>query len=140
MIVVDTNVISELMRPRPQARVITWMDDQPTGTLFTTSITEAEILTGIEALPAGARRRGLAAAAEWTFGVMFAGRILPFDSGAAQAYAVIASSRRAQGRPIGQFDCQIAAIARSRGAQVATRDEEGFHGCGIDVVNPWEGG
>ena len=84
------------------------------------------------------RREALAeTAAERAFGVLFAGRILPFDSAAAQAYAVIAAARRAAGHPINHADCQIAAIARSAGASVATRDSDGFQGCGIDVVNPW---
>ena len=138
MFVLHTNVVSELMKghPNPEA----WLDNQLTDTLFLTAVTEAEIGTGIAILPEGERQRGLLAAAERTFGVFFAKRILPFDSEAAQAYAVIAARRRAAGRPISQADCQIAAIARSRGAAVATRDTNGFEGCGLDVVNPWSNG
>ena len=137
MFILDTNVVSELMRDAPRARVLAWVDRQPLNSLFVTAVTEAEVRTGIALLPPGERRRGLAAAAERTLGVMFAGRILPFDSEAAREYALIASSRRAAGRPISQGDCQIAAIARSAQTPVATRDASGFEGCGIDVVNPW---
>ena len=137
MIVLDTNVVSELMRTTPQAEVLAWLDDQPTSTLFVTTITEAEILTGIAILPDGRRRRGLTAAVERAFGILFAGRILSFDSAAAHAYASIAAARRAVGNPISQADCEIAAIARSQGASVATRDVKGFRDCGIEVVSPW---
>ncbi len=138
MIVLDTNVVSELMRTTPQAEVLAWLDDQPTSTLFVTTITEAEILTGIAILPDGRRRRALTAAAERAFSVLFDERILSFDSEAARAYATIAASRRALGHPISQADCEIAAIARSQGASVATRDAKGFRDCGIEVVNPWQ--
>ena len=107
------------------------------NTLFMTAVTEAEARSGIALLPVGRRRRGLAAAAERAFGVLFAERILPFDSAAARAYAVIAAGRRAAGRPISQADCQIAAIGRSRGARVAPRDVDDFAGCGIEVMTPW---
>ncbi len=139
MFILDTNVVSELMRDNPWPEVLAWVDQQPLNSLFVTAVTEAEIRTGIALLPSGERRRGLAAAAERTLGVMFAQRILPFGGDAAREYAVIASSRRAAGRPISQSDCQIAAIARSAGAPVATRDTAGFAECGIDVVNPWPG-
>ena len=91
MIVLDTNVVSELMRATPEPEVLAWLDDQPTSTLFVTTITEAEILTGIAILPDGRRRRGLTGAAERAFGVFFAERILSFDSAAAHAYASIAA-------------------------------------------------
>ena len=138
MIVLDTNVVSELMRASPHPEVLAWLDVQPTSTLFVTTITEAEIHTGVALLPEGRRKLGLQAAAERVFGVMFDGRILPFDSAAAHTYASIASDRRASGNPISQADCQIAAIVRSLGASVATRDAKGFGGCGIEVVNPWQ--
>ena len=137
MIVLDTNVVSELMRTTPQPEVLAWLDDQPTSTLFVTTITEAEILTGIAILPDGRRRRGLTAAVERAFGILFAGRMLSFDSAAAHAYASIAAARRAVGNPISQADCEIAAIARSQGASVATRDVKGFRDCGIEVASPW---
>ena len=138
MFVLDTNVVSELMRARPDARVLRWMDSQLTDTLFMTSVTEAEIRTGIAILPEGERRRGLAASAERLFDVLFTARILPFDSDAAQAYAMLAAERRVAGRPISQFDCQVAAIARSRGASVATRNVDDFEGCGLSIINPWD--
>ena len=128
------------MRERPSPEVLGWMDNQLTGNLFVTSVTEAEIRTGIAILPEGERQRGLAAAAERLFGVLFAERILPFDSDAAQAYAMLAAERRADGRPISQADCQIAAIAQSRGAPVVTRDVDDFEGCGLDVIDPWVNG
>ena len=137
MFVLDTNVVSELMRERPNPEVLGWMDNQLTGNLFVTSVTEAEIRTGIAILPEGERQRGLAAAAERLFGVFFAERILPFDSDAAQAYAMLAAERRTTGRPISQFDCQIASTAHSQGAPVVTRDVDDFEGCGLDVINPW---
>ena len=137
MIVLDTNVVSELMRDRPQPEVLAWLDRQPVSTLFVTAITEAELRYGVAILPAGHRRERLAAEIESTLREDFAGRILPFDSAAARAYATIMADRRATGRPIGQSDCQIAAIARSRGVPVATRDVADFAGCGITVVNPW---
>ena len=137
MIVLDTNVVSELMRSTPRSEVLSWLDDHLTSSLFVTAVTEAEILTGIALVPSGARQRDLENAAARALNVLFAGRILPFDSEAAHAYAMIATDRRAAGHPINQADCQIAAIARSRGASVATRDVDGFDGCGIDVINPW---
>lgn len=140
MFVLDTNVVSELMKGHPNPEVLEWLDNQLTGTLYLTAVTEAEIRTGIAILPVGERQRGLLAAAERTFGVFFAARILPFDSKAALAYATIAARRRAAGHPISQADCQIAAIARSRGAAVATRDTNGFERCGLVVVNPWSNG
>ena len=102
-----------------------------------TSVTEAEIRTGIAILPEGERQRGLAASAERLFSVLFSERILPFDSDAARVYAMLAAERRVAGRPISQSDCQIAAIARCRGASVATRDVDDFEGSGIEVINPW---
>ena len=137
MLVLDTNVVSELMRGSPHSEVLAWLDDQLTSTLFVTAITEAEIRTGLAILPGGERQRGLANAAERAFGVLFSERILPFDSAAAHAYALIAAARRVSGRPISHADCQIAAIARSRGASVATRDVNAFKGCGVEVINPW---
>ncbi len=137
MLVLDTNVVSELMRERPNPDVLRWVDNQLTDNLFVTSVTEAEIRTGIAILPEGERQRGLAASAERLFSVLFSERILPFDSDAARAYAMLAADRRVAGRPISQSDCQIAAIARCRGASVATRDVDDFEGSGIEVINPW---
>jgi len=137
MLVLDTNVVSELMRERPNSEVLHWVDDQSSGDLFVTSVTEAEVRTGIAILPEGERKRGLAAAAERLFSVLFSERILPFDSDAARTYAILAAERRAAGRPINQPDCQIAAIARCRGASVVTRNVNDFEGSGFEVINPW---
>ena len=98
MVVVDTDIVSELMRSEPNPSVLTWLDRRPTRELFVTAVTEAEILAGIAFLPMGARRRGLAEAAGHAFGGLFAGRVLPFDSAAARVYAEIAAMRRAAGR------------------------------------------
>ena len=137
MIVLDTNIVSELIRPRPNPSVVDWVARQPGTSLFISAVTEAELRYGVEILPAGHRRERLAAEIESTLREDFSRRILPFDSAAARAYATIMADRRAAGRPISQADCQIAAIARSRGAPVATRNVADFAGCGIKVVNPW---
>jgi len=137
MIVLDTNVLSELMRPQPSVRVMAWVAQQPTSELFTTSITEAEIFYGIESLAAGKRRKALLEAAEATFAEDFAGRILAFDSDAARAFARLAANSRALGRPRSQADMQIAAIAKARGARLATHNAADFVDCNIDLVDPW---
>ncbi len=137
MIILDTNVISELMRDSPAHNVLTWLDAQLNSTLFVTAVTEAEIRTGIAIMPAGERRNRLVAAAGLAFDGLFANRIWPFDSNAARGYAAIVAGRRNAGRPISQFDCQIASIARSRGAAVATRNVTDFDDAGIEVINPW---
>jgi len=139
MVVLDTNVVSELMKGEPSASVITWVRQQPVAELFTTSITEAEIFYGIELLPAGKRREALVEAAEGAFAEDFAGRILVFDSAAARAFARLAANFRRTGHPRTQADTQIAAIALTRGAKVATRNVAHFRDCGIDLVNPWTG-
>ncbi len=140
MIVLDTNVLSELMRPAPSDVVLRWVADQPAASLFTTTVTQAEILFGLEILPQGRRRASLLAAAEQMFDTDFSGRVLPFDAAAAQEFALLAADRHRQGRPAGAFDVQVAAIARSRGAAVATRNVSDFEGFGAPVLNPWSGG
>jgi toxin FitB len=137
MIVLDTNVLSELMRPVPSPEVVRWAANQHTSELFTTSITEAEIFYGIELLAKGKRRAGLQAAAEAMFAGDFAGRVLTFDSNAARAFALIAVRRRALGKPISHPDAQIAAMAQLYGAALATRDVADFEGCDIRLINPW---
>ena len=137
MIVLDTPIVSELMRDRPRADVLGWLDEQPTRALFVTAVTEAEVLTGIAILPEGRRKRILADAAARAFGGLLSGRILPFDSAAAQTYSVIAAARRAAGRQISQSDGQIAAIARSRIMAIATRNVRDFEDMGIDLIDPW---
>lgn len=140
MIILDTNVVSELMRPSPSVEVIDWVAGQPAPSLYLSTINEAELLYGVEVLPPGRRRERLLQEVEGMLREDFEGRILPFDSTAARAYAVIASARRAAGRPINHADCQIAVIARSREASVATRNVDDFAGTGVEVVNPWEAG
>ncbi len=127
------------MRDDAHPLVIEWVGAQPVDDLFVTAITEAEIRVGIELLPAGRRRRSLSASADGAFGGFFLGRVLPFDGKTALEYASVEAERRAAGRPIGIFDGLIAAIARARGAAIATRDVSGFEGLGIEIVNPWEG-
>ena len=136
LLVLDTNVISEMMRQRPDPHVLDWLDAQPASSLFTTSITEAEIRAGVAMLPAGRRRTGLAAAADQLF-ELFGDRVLPFDSAAARAYAILVARRRAAGRPVAQADGQIAAITKSRNATVVTRNVEHFEDSAIDVIDPW---
>ena len=138
MIVLDTNIVSELMKPAPADTVVRWVAAQPAVSLYTTSITQAEILGGILLPPAGKRRAALEAAAEAMFAQDFDGRVLPFGSEAARACAQIAAQRRRAGRPISQFDAQIAAIARSARGAVATRNVHNFEDCGVDVMNPWD--
>jgi hypothetical protein len=137
MIVLDTNIISELMKARPDPEVETWLATQPAAGLFITTITEAELRYGVALLPASKRRDRLAVTVETMLIEEFADHILPFDSSAAIAYALVATERRQSGHPISQFDAQIAAIARSHGAALATRNDKDFEGCGIDVINPW---
>jgi predicted nucleic acid-binding protein len=138
VIVLDTNVLSEMMRPDPASAVASWISARAASSLFTTTITQAEILYGLELLPSTKRRSRLEAAVSDMFATDFTGRVLPFDQAAAQAYAEIAAARRRAGRPIAQLDAQIAAIARSRDAGVATRNVADFEGCGIGVIDPWQ--
>jgi len=137
LFILDTNIVSEVMRDVPSPEVMAWLDERPKHDLYITAVTQAEILSGISFLPGGRRRSELAEAAEHAFSNLFSGRVLTFDSAAAQAYAEIASARRSAGRPISQFDGQIAAIARSRSMTVATRNMADYEGCGITVINPW---
>ena len=137
MIILDTNVVSEMMRPSKDSPVEPWIGLQPTASLFTTALTRAEILYGIEVLPPGKRRTGLATAVKAVFEKDFEGRVLPFDQEAADAYATLVAERRRAGRPISPFDAQIAAIARSRGAALATRNTRDFEGCGVTLLDPW---
>ena len=125
------------MRDSPQQTVRAWFSAQSASSLFVTTVTEAEILTGIALLPYGRRRSGLSAAAAHVFTTLFAGRILVFDSDAANIYAEIFAQRHTAGRPISQADCQIAAIAHSREAAIATRNITDFEGVGVELIDPW---
>jgi len=137
VIVLDTNVLSEVLKPLPSEKVLRWLAAQDAAAVFTTAITQAEILYGIEALQPGRRRTRLSEAVDRMFAEEFQGRILPFDDDAARAFAKIVAARDAAGLPISQFDATIAAITRSRGAAVATRNAADFERCGIQIVNPW---
>ena len=137
MHVIDTNVASELMRPSPAPAVAAWIAGRDAEALYLTAVSEAELLYGVAIMPAGRRRNELEAAMARWLDVGFAGRILPFDSAAARAYAEIAAGRRSAGRPIAPADCQIAAIARSRGMAVATRNVRDVGDINVEVVDPW---
>jgi len=137
MIVLDTNVLSELMRPAPADNVLRWIASRPATSLSTTTITQAEILHGVLLLPKGKRRDAFDQAVQVMFEKHFAGRVMPFDSDAAHAYGRIAAARRRSGRPISQPDAQIAAIARARGCDLATRNVTDFEGCGVEILDPW---
>lgn len=133
----DTNVLSELLRAAPQPAVLAWFAEQPAETLFVSAVTQAEMMLGARLLPTGKRRAALESAIRAMFDEDFFGRTLPFDSAVVPAYVDIVSTRRTAGRPISQFDAQIAAIARHHGAKLATRNLNDFEGCGVVVVNPW---
>lgn len=137
MFVLDTNVVSELIRPAPNPSVVAWVAGWPGGSLFLTAIGEAELRFGVAIMPAGVRRDALAAEIDGMLREDFARRVLPFDSMAARAYATIAAARRRAGRPVSEADCRIAAIAASRGGQVVTRNVRDFEGMDVPVVNPW---
>jgi len=137
MIIIDTNVISELIRPTPEPAVEAWLGEQDGLSIYLTAISEAELCYGVAIMTSGKRRDGLGIAIDRILRDDMAGRILPFDSAAARAYADIAATRRSAGKPISQADCQIAAIARAHKAPVATRNTPDFEGCGIDLINPW---
>lgn len=137
MIILDTNVLSEALKPQPSGIALSWLAAQEPSAVFITTITQAEVLYGVEVLPSRKRRAQLLAAVEKIFAEEFAGRILPFDEDAAHAFSKIVAARDAAGRPISQFDAMIASIARSQNAAVATRNIMDFERCGIHVVNPW---
>ena len=138
MILLDTNVISELSRLQVAPQVVAWADAQPSAALYTTAITEAELLFGLNLMGPGIRRSALQRAVATIFGSLLAGRVLPFDRAAAVEYADWAAVRRKVGRPVATMDLQIAAIARARHATaIATRNTADFEGCGIPLIDPW---
>ena len=138
MIVWDTSVLSEIMKPAPDSSVLAWADSIPTRQTAVTAVSVAEILYGIGRLPDGARRRKLMTAAESIFDEEFADRILVFDADAAVEYATLVVEREAAGLPIAMADAQIAAICLVHHATLATRNQRAFEGTGVDVMNPWE--
>jgi len=139
VIVVDTNVVSELMRPSPSPQVRAWVSAQAPGDLCTTAITVAEIRYGLERLPDGRRKDSLLTAATDVFAA-FSDYIQPFDAEAAIRYARIVAHRDHLGSPIDGFDAQIAAICRTRDAALATRNAKDFRETGITVIDPWQHG
>ena len=138
MILLDTNAVSEPLRPAPDARVIEWIDAQRLETLFLSAITVAELRAVGALLPAGKRRAGLQQSLETRVLPLFAGRVLPFDLGCTQAYAELMAKARASGLAIASADGYIAAIAAANGLAVATRDTGPFEAAGLAVINPWQ--
>jgi toxin FitB len=136
MIILDTNVVSELIRPEPAPGVASWVRDRDRRELRTTAITLAEVRYGIARLPDERRKQALLAAADEIFSA-FADQVLPVDTAAPEHYAVIASSRERTGKPIAGFDALIAAVCRSQGAALATRTVSDFDGTGIEIIAPW---
>jgi hypothetical protein len=137
MIIVDTNVLSEVMKPVPSGNVLRWMAARPASGLYTTTITLGEVLYGVARVPAGRRHQALQEAIDTIFEDTFSGRILTFDRDAARAFADISARRRRLGRPIGEMDAQIAGIAKSRDAAIATRNVRDFRDCGVELIDPW---
>ena len=138
-ILLDTNVLSELMRPKPAVEVLEWFSQQQNARYFVSAITRAEILLGIALLPAGKRRDKLATAADQMFNEDFAGQMLPFDGNCAVEYALLVAVRTRRGHSISTEDGQIAAIALSHGLSLATRNGKDFKDIeGLAVLNPWQ--
>jgi hypothetical protein len=140
MIVLDTNVLSELMRPIGDPRVLAWVDDQQPGDVYLTAVTTAELRYGVLRLPDGRRKSDLADRVQRTLDEDFAGRILSFDDDASAQYAEIVVGRERRGLSISMADAQIAAICRCHTASLATRNTKDFAHTGIDVVDPWQTG
>jgi toxin FitB len=140
VILLDTNVLSEFMRPRPSAGVVSWLDAQSAGEVYTSAISRAEIEVGLMLMSPGKRQEALSQAARAMFDEEFAGRCLPFDEDAARHYARIVSARTRAGRPISVEDAQTAAIALTHRMPLATRNTTDFELIdGLEVVNPWTG-
>ncbi len=138
MIILDTNVVSELLRTSPAPAVEAWLAAQDGATVYLTAVSEAELRYGVAIMSVGKRRTAQVNLVESLLREDFAGRILPFDSAATPAYAQIGAERKSAGRPISQFDCQIAAIARRHSAVLATRNVRDFEDCGVTIINPWD--
>ena len=136
-VLLDTNVVSELIRKARDPGVAAWVANLPLDDLYFSAVSEAELRYGAAILPAGRRRENLVADIEGMLREAFGERVLPFDRAAAREYADIAATRRGAGRRVSPTDCQIAAIARLRGMTVATRNVRDFDGIGVDIVNPW---
>jgi toxin FitB len=137
MIILDTNVVSEPLKLKPEAAVIHWLNAQEPQTLYLTTINLAELLAGIEIMPAGRKRTTLKAALDDTIMPLFEGRILQFDNKAAEAFAKINAKVQSAGGTISFADCAIAAIAQANGFALATRNVRDFKKVGIEMMNPW---
>jgi toxin FitB len=137
MIILDTNVLSELTRARPNEKVLAWLDAQNSQDLQTTAITVAELLYGIQRLPNGRRKTGLREAIDSMLADELAGKVLAFDDSAARQYTTLVTARETAGRPIGAADAQIAAICRNHNAALATRNGRDFDATGITLIDPW---
>jgi len=138
MIVLDTNVISELWKAMPESNVLAWIDAQAIETLHLSAITVAELRFGLAAMPEGKRRTIYQDRLEGEVLPAFAGRVLPFDLDTSRAYADLMARARAEGKAIAKADGYIAATAASRGLMVATRDTSPFEAAGLRIINPWE--
>ncbi|HEY1902716.1 MAG TPA: type II toxin-antitoxin system VapC family toxin [Terracidiphilus sp.] len=138
MILLDTNVLSEAMNPRPDPGVMAWIDSQDPDELWTCTIVIAEVLSGLDLMPDGYRQRQLREQAELMFFSLFADRILDLDQAAARVYGAVLKIRKSMGRPIDEMDALIAATALANGATLATRNIPDFEHCGIPLVNPWQ--
>jgi predicted nucleic acid-binding protein len=138
MYLLDTNVISETIAPRPEPRVIAWFSTVAQEELFIPVVAKAELLFGVLVLPSGRRREALSAMIDAWFEPYEGGAILPFTTREARTYAAIVADRRAHGRPVRELDAQIAAIAATQNLAVVTRNVADFDGCGVPVINPWE--
>jgi predicted nucleic acid-binding protein len=137
MIILDTNVVSEPLKPLPNQGVIDWLNAQAPATLFITSINLAELLAGVETMPLGKRRDALALALSTHVSTLFENRVLHFDTRAAHNFGACLAGAQSQGNPMGFADCAIAAIAKTQGLRVATRNVRDFQGTGVEVINPW---
>ena len=138
MIILDTNVISEMMKSVPSSNVMTWIDRQNAGELFITTITIAEIVYGLNALPVGSRRNMLENAFDKTMSKAFEYRVLGFDEPAAYRYGQLMTDRKKMGKPLSILDGQIAAIAHVNGFRVATRNICDFSDCGLELIDPFK--
>ena len=138
MIILDTNVVSEVFKPKPDHAAAGWLMAQPKDQCFLTAISKSELLFGLVRMPDGKRKRDLADVIQAFFDLELLNPVLAFESSDAEHYADILARRQRLGRRMGELDAQIAAIARRRGCSVATRNGADFEDCGIDIINPWE--
>ena len=137
MIVLDTNVISEVLRPDPEPAVLSWLRSVPRRELWTCTVVLAELFSGVDLMPSGKRQQLLREKMEQMVPKLFRDHVLTFDLSAARAYGPILATRQRMGRPIEEIDAQIAAIARVQDASLATRNIRDFEHCGISLINPW---